>query len=339
MGTRDEQLRVWLNLVVEREESIQSEADVDDCLWTTYPVAPLADKIPAPNRLLQILGYSADGVSYNKKIDFARGQGLLPDFVVSVKGKAVLVIEDKAPSIAVNDWITQVHAYFYKVDAPLGMIFNSRQAILLINTRLPELSRFRKKLEFEPILQASINDQPQIVQLLNYLAAPTSRSAMLSIAKRLAEQRLIEITKDGREQKRLKIISDRIAVIKAEPPDHLLAAIIANDDELKKIRSKPDEVRAAWQGRIAEPLRDGEIKLEGKHKGVVLAASYNSSTGLVKFAEYAPCKPAPAALNAIHTVDPNCKAINGWTWWKYYDNTTNEWRQLTTLRPTREKQD
>jgi len=259
VGTIDEQLLAWLNRIAEVAESIKLETDVDDCLWPAYPVSPLADQTQPPIRLLELLGYGPDDVSRKKRIPLARGKGMEPDFVITVQGEEVLVIEDKAPDIRIDDWIGQMRDYFLKVDAPLGMIFNTRRAMLIINTRLPELSEF-ENLESRCVLEASIDGRSQMQQLLNHLVAPSSRSEMLAVARSLAEQRVAEIKREqdrkrreGYGRKRLGSITDRISEIKADPPDYLLTAIIANDEKLKQIRSvKPGEVRDAWLAQLEQ---------------------------------------------------------------------------------------
>ncbi|MCX6344958.1 MAG: hypothetical protein NT018_07770 [Armatimonadetes bacterium] len=344
LGTREEQIGAWLNLVVGREESIKSEEDVNKCLWFSYPTSPLADQTPSPTGLLPILGYGLDNVSYKKNIPLARGRGLEPDFVLRVNGEDVLVIEDKAPSVSIDGWIGQTCDYFLKVDAPLAMIFNTREAMLLINTRLPELCEFEEP-EFKPVLRASMDNRSQMQKLLNYLAAPSSRSDMLVIARSLAEKRVAEIErvkarelKAENKREQLKTIADRVAEIKSVPPDYLLTAIIANDEKIKQIRRvKPGDVMDAWLGRIAQPMPSGEIEVRGEHNKIVFEARFNQSTGNIMY-DGEPCKPSPAALNAIHTVDPKCKSINGWMWWEYYDNEKKDWLPITTLRAPLDKQ-
>lgn len=345
MATRNEQLLAWLTRIAEVAEFITCESDVDDCLWPAYPMSPLADRTLSPTRLLQVLGYNPNQVFYKERIPLARGKGLEPDFVIRVRGEAVLVIEDKSPSARVEDWLGQVRDYFLKVDAPLGMIFNTQQALLLINTRLPELSEY-SDLESQYVLQASIEALPKMQHLLSYLVAPSSRSDMLAVAKRLAEQKLAQIKREkdrkrkaGQQAKRLASIVERVSQIKTDPPDYLLAAIVAADEQLKQIRNvKPGEIRNAWLGRSGELQQDGGVRVRGEHRGHTFEGCFNPSTGMVLFGDGPPHKPSPAALCAIHTVDPKYMSVNGRTWWKYYDDESQEWLPLKMLAPTGDRQ-
>ena len=344
MATVDEQLQAWLSRVAEVVESIKNEADVDDCLWRIHRVSAFDDQPSAARvRLLEILGYGLRDVSYQEKVPLASGR-LEPDFVIRVQGEEALVIEDKAPSLPIARGIGQIRDYFLKVDAPLGMVFNIRRAVLLINTRLPELSEF-ESLESGRVLEASIDRRSQMLRLLSHLAARSSRAEMLEVARSLAADRVAAIQREqNRErrkqsrQQRLSSISERVSQIKEAPPEYLVAAVIASDEELKRIRGvRPEEVRKAWKVGVSGFPMDGEIAVIGRHKGRTFEARFNPMAGTVAFADEPACTPSRAALRAIRSVSPNCETINGWDWWKHQDK-TQTWLPLKSLRSAHDDQ-
>jgi len=153
MGTVDEQLREWLKRIAGFAESDGPESVVDDCLWPALPPSPFVIQAPEAPRLLEILGYGPGDVAHKKNIPLARGKGLEPDFRVTVQGQDVLVVENKAPAVRIDDGPRQASDYFLKVHAPLALIFNTREAMLIVNARLPELSEF-KELESEFVMRA-----------------------------------------------------------------------------------------------------------------------------------------------------------------------------------------
>lgn len=344
VNSQEQLLSEWFKNIITLVNSFNNESDVDDSLWPIYKVSPLTAQAQShdqrPMRLLEILGYTDNDVDYQRKVPMGRGKGLQPDFVLKVNDEDILIIEDKAPTVQIKDYIVQLSDYFLKINAPLGLLFNIKEAFLIINSRLPDLKEYAG-FESECVLQASFNNLQDMLKLLSYLTKPNSVTEMISIAIELAKQRDDENKREenrrrrsDNRQKRFIAIAERIAKIKTDPPDYLIKAIIASDENLRLMKNiKEDEIRDAWFGRIVMPplLPDGELQIKGVHQGKEFSALLDPKTKLVTYANNPPCKASRAALQAIHSVDPTYKSVNGKTWWTYFDSNTQQWLSIKPI--------
>ena len=207
--------------------------------------------------LLNLLGYSAFNVEDHPPKRTVIGRLVYaPDYVLNNEaGKALAVLDVKAPSESLEGWEEQILSYCVAVNAPLGMLFNGRAVQVFVNTKHKAMKRYANRFPDKPVASANSSDPSRMVDLLNRFAWETLAPDVIAVARKLATEKITLINKKQREQK----IAASLKIVFATPPPEVLpnlfTALASADAFWSEISPKPtaNELLRLWKELSAGP--------------------------------------------------------------------------------------
>jgi len=211
-------------------EAIQSEVDlekffqVENQTQLTLLAGRGYNKQPENATLLEILGYEYSDVEDHpqKKVSIASSR-YSPDYILKRNGKRLAIVDLKTPEVNLDrdKWAGQVCYYCHMENVPIGFLFNGRSLRVFVNVEFKGLTKYAAVFKEQPVAEADMDNEKQMVDLLLKFAATHSEENPVAIARGLANQRLKEL----RDKAQKKDIENRLKELLASPPDEMLKAL------------------------------------------------------------------------------------------------------------------
>ena len=286
--------------------------------------------------------YNADAKSSgNERVDYA----------IMRDGKPIIFIEAKAADVVLNanHW-KQLHHYFNAEDARIGILTNGLEFRFYTDLKKDNI------MDREPFLVLDLLDLDGslIDELKLFTKAGFDRKGILSLARKLIVIRLLE-NERAQPSKALaelfarQVYSGRItgAVIEDFMPI-LRRAWRQFIDQQVAAKSQPATTAPSPVAEEKRPIKSSQpakISAAGGGHGIPVAAvwrkrrfeaelHYDRSSWRKSRITFAGISAAPskAALQAIRSITPGFKAVNGWDFWKLRDPINGKERHIGDLR-------
>ena len=237
--------------IVIDKEAIQSEADLVLFIQVEDKQGTLLDglgyeKKPGNETLLEILGYSAGDVDDHPQKKVIVGQiRYSPDYILKRNSKPLAVVDLKTPDANLDHerWMGQIYSYCRLENAPIGFLFNGKHLRVFINVEFKGLTKYADVFKEQPVAEADVDNERQMVDLLLTFAASSTGDSPLAIARELANKRLKELKNKARQRD----IGERLKSLLLSPSDSMLNAL-ADINDWGDISPKPDgnELIRVW---------------------------------------------------------------------------------------------
>lgn len=225
--------------------------------------------------LLRILGYNETNVDDHpvKRVLVGTTQ-YSPDYIMRRQQKHLAVLDLKRPEEDLNNklWAWQVLSYCEQIDAPIGILFNGYALRVFINTHDKQLARHKNRFSDEPVATAEhINGEHSnwisMIKLLSRFSAEALQANPIGLAKKLANERIIEIGKRDRQKEIRSILTNNLA---SSPPGNIndvLSALATVDTLWENIALKPTvtDLIAAWNSK---PLSTATLAAKSARTGI-----------------------------------------------------------------------
>lgn len=257
------------------KQGLQSESDLAQVFGvpsqsqrSMFEILYKTQSEPNPT-LLEILGYSSENVEDHpfKKVEVGTTR-YSPDYVLKNGQKSIAIIDIKAPDISLDkdDWARQICSYCREEKAPLGLLFNGREARVFINPEVKGLTQHKDKFTNVLVATASQHDIKQLVELLLKFSVENLELNAIIIAKQFALKRNKELANKKRRRQLQEILQETLA----NPSEQVLSALTNVENIWDDVEPQPSEaeVISAWLDRSST------VKFAAKNSSI---SNYNGS--------------------------------------------------------------